>query len=77
MKKLQLTFNTADGKRRNLALNYIKEDLGADTTKSAMDKIIQSEIFQKEGLKLFAEVVGAKYIDRQEFPVFSPNIKNS
>lgn len=69
MKKLQLTFRAKSGKKNNLSLNYVKENLDSATTKTAMEKILSSNLFQKDGIQLFEEIVGAKYIERTENPV--------
>lgn len=73
MKKLQLSFKTAEGKRKNLTLNYVKADLDPAVVKTAMDKITTSKIFEKNTVQLYQEILGAKYIDRTETEVFENN----
>lgn len=73
MKKLQLSFKTAEGKRKNLTLNYVKADLDPAVVKTAMSKITTSKIFEKDTVQLYQEILGAKYIDRTETEVFENN----
>ena len=70
MKKLQLRFKTAEGKKRNLVLNYVKSGLDENTVRQAMDKISASKLFEKDTVELYQEVVDAKYTDRTETKVF-------
>lgn len=70
MKKLQLRFKTAEGKKRNLVLNYVKFGLDENTVRQAMDKISASKLFEKDTVELYKEVLDAKYIDRTETKVF-------
>ncbi|WP_129045461.1 DUF2922 domain-containing protein [Companilactobacillus metriopterae] len=70
MKKLQLSFKTAEGKSKNLVLNYVKDDLDAQTVKDAMSKISASKLFEKDDIKLYQEAASAKYIERVEKVIF-------
>lgn len=70
MKKLQLKFQTADGNKKNLVLNYVKADLDKSVVKSAMDKISASKLFEKDTIQLYQAALSAKYIDRTETEVF-------
>lgn len=70
MKKLQLKFKTADGKNKDLALSYVKDGLDEKTVKEAMDKIQTSKLFEKNTIQLYNEVLGAKYVDREESTIF-------
>ncbi|WP_125589912.1 DUF2922 domain-containing protein [Companilactobacillus jidongensis] len=74
MKKLQLTFKTAKGQKRNLVLNYVSADLDTPTVKKAMDKIVASQLFEKEGIQLYSKVVAAKYVERTETHLFSEDL---
>ncbi|MFC6322601.1 DUF2922 domain-containing protein [Companilactobacillus baiquanensis] len=75
MKKLQLSFKTAAGKRRDLVLNYVKDDLDPVLVKSAMEKITASKIFEKDTVQLFSEVVSAKYVQRTEKEIFKNSLQ--
>ncbi|KRO00321.1 DUF2922 domain-containing protein [Companilactobacillus kimchiensis] len=70
MKKLQLRFKTAEGHKKNFVLSYVKADLDPKIVETAMDKIRDSKIFEKNTVQLYQEVLGASYIDRTETPVF-------
>lgn len=70
MKRLQLGFKTEAGKNSNFMLNYAKDNLDEDTIKQAMDKIIASKLFEKDSIQLYAKQSFAKYIERNETPVF-------
>lgn len=74
MKKLQLSFKTAAGKRRDLVLNYVKDDLDPLVVKNAMDKITASKIFEKDTVQLFTEVASAKYVQRTETEIFKAEL---
>ena len=66
MKKLQLSFKTAEGHKKNLVLNYVKADLTPEEVKAGMDKISASKLFEQNTVQLFQEVLGASYIERIE-----------
>ncbi|MQS76931.1 DUF2922 domain-containing protein [Companilactobacillus halodurans] len=70
MKKLQLKFQTAEGQKKNLVLNYVKSGLDENATKAAMEKISASKLFERNTVQLYATTVGASYIDRTETTVF-------
>lgn len=70
MKKLQLRFKSSDGKNRDLALNFVNENLKEPAVKLAMGKIIESGLFQKNSEQLFSQVLDAKYVERKEDQIF-------
>lgn len=70
MKKLQLRFMTADGKKKNLVLNYIKDELKSEVVKGAMEKISASNLFEKDSIQLYKTAADAKYIERVETEIF-------
>lgn len=74
MKKLQLTFKTSKGQKRNLVLNYVRDDLDTPTVRKAMDKIVASQLFEKDGVKLYTKVSAAKYVERTETHLFSEDL---
>ncbi|MFD1418340.1 DUF2922 domain-containing protein [Companilactobacillus keshanensis] len=74
MKRLQLSFKTAAGKKHDLVLNYIKDDLDPLAVKSAMDKITASKIFEKDTVQLYSEVLSAKYVERTETEIFKKSL---
>ncbi|KRK78982.1 DUF2922 domain-containing protein [Companilactobacillus nodensis] len=74
MKKLQLTFKTAKGQKRNLVLNYVSAELDTPTVRKAMDKIVASQLFEKDTVQLYTKVVGAKYVERTETSLFQEDM---
>lgn len=74
MKKLQLTFKTAKGQKRNLVLNYVSAELDTPTVRKAMDKIVASQLFEKDAVQLYTKVVGAKYVERTETSLFQEDM---
>lgn len=71
MKKvLKLKFKTAEGKTSMITVRYPKEDLSADVVKSAMQKIVDADAFEKDGVKVYAKVVGAEYYTTQADDIF-------
>ncbi|APX71912.1 DUF2922 domain-containing protein [Companilactobacillus allii] len=74
MKKLQLTFKTAEGHKKDLVFNYVREDLDAPTVKKAMDEIIASKLFEKNSVQLYTEVVAAKYVERVETGILEKDL---
>ena len=69
MKKLQLKFKTAEGHKKNLVLNYVKDDLTEKDSKAAMEKISASKLFEQNTIQLYSEVLGASVIERTETPL--------
>ncbi|MFH5810743.1 DUF2922 domain-containing protein [Companilactobacillus sp. FL22-1] len=76
MKKLQLRFKTAADHKKNLVLNYVKDDLTPEQVKAGMDKISASRLFEQNSIQLYKELLGASYIERNETKVFE-NSANS
>lgn len=71
MKKvLKLKFKTAEGKTSMITVRYPKEDLSSETVKSAMQKIVDADAFEKDGVKVYAKVVGANYYSTQSDDIF-------
>ncbi|MCH4171624.1 MAG: DUF2922 domain-containing protein [Lactobacillus sp.] len=70
MKQLQMTFNNNEGKKTSLVLAEVKQDLDAETVKGAMQQLTDSQLFIKDGVALYAEVLGAKYVERIVTEVF-------
>ncbi len=53
MKQLDLEFLNAAGKTQHLKLKYAKQDLDEGTVRLAMEKMIDTKLFQKEGQLLY------------------------
>lgn len=71
MKQLQMTFKNSEGKKINLTLSNLKQDLDAVTVKGAMQTIVDSKLFVKEDVSLYAELVGANYVERTVTSLFT------
>ena len=71
MKKvLKLKFKTAENKNAVITVRYPKEDLSSDVVKAAMQKIVDAYSFEKNGVKVYAKVVGANYYSTQSDDIF-------
>ena len=71
MKKvLKLKFKTAENKDAVITVRYPKEDLSSDVVKAAMQKIVDADSFEKNGVKVYAKVVGANYYSTQSDDIF-------
>ena len=71
MKKvLKLKFKTAENKNAVITVRYPKEDLSSDVVKAAMQKIVDADSFEKNGVKGYAKVVGANYYSTQSDDIF-------
>ena len=62
-KTLQLTFNTASGKKVSLSVDEPREDLTPQSLEAAMQKIIATDVFEIEGAAL-ASIASARVIER-------------
>lgn len=71
MKKvLKLKFKTAENKNAVITVRYPKENLSSDVVKAAMQKIVDADSFEKNGVKVYAKVVGANYYSTQSDDIF-------
>ena len=71
MKKvLKLKFKTAENKNAVITVRYPKEDLSSDVVKAAMQKIVDADSFEKNGVKVYAKLVGANYYSTQSDDIF-------
>ena len=76
MKKvLKLKFKTAEGKTSMITVRYPKQDLSSETVKSAMQKIVVAAAFEKDGVAIYAKVVGAEYYTTQTDDIFASDAK--
>ena len=69
-KDLKLKFKTAENKNAVITVRYPKEDLSSDVVKAAMQKIVDADSFEKNGVKVYAKVVGANYYSTQSDDIF-------
>lgn len=62
-KTLQLSFNTANGKKVNLTVDEPRADLTPQSIETAMQEIIDANVFEINGSP-FATVASARVIER-------------
>lgn len=68
--KLELQFATEEGKSRTLSVNKPALNLEPGVVQSAMEAIAAQGIFEVEGVQLFNQVKGARYVTRVVEDVF-------
>ena len=68
--KLELQFATEEGKSRILNVNQPAMDLDPATVEAAMEAIAAQGIFEFEGVQLYNQVKGARYVTRTVDDVF-------
>lgn len=68
--KLELQFATEEGKSRILNVNQPAMDLDPATVEAAMEAIAAQGIFEFEGIQLYNQVKGARYVTRTVDDVF-------
>lgn len=73
--ELYLGFKGSDGKSKRLVIAHPEDNLDEATTRSAMKKIADAHLFEKQGIDMFNEQESAKYIQRKETPIFSDKKK--
>jgi len=75
VKELYLGFAGSDGKTKRLVIAHPEDNLDATTTRAAMKKIADANLFEKQGIDMFNEQESAKYIQRKETPIFNDKKK--
>lgn len=63
-KELEMIFLNEEGKKRTLKPKAVRENIGAEVVRNAMDKIIALELFEKDDAVLYKEVKGARLVER-------------
>ena len=69
-KTLELRFNTSLGKAKTMSVQDPILDLTSIDAQKAMDDIIALDLFEIEGVNLYASVVGARYVERVVEDIF-------
>lgn len=69
-KTLELRFNTSLGKAKTMSVQDPILDLTSAEAQKAMDDIIALDLFENEGVNLYASVVGARYVERVVEDIF-------
>ena len=70
MIKLVSTFLNSEGKKHSLTVKDPDTSLSAEATKEALVLLSSLNIFEKDGVALFEQVVSAKYVETIETPIF-------
>lgn len=70
MRVLNLKFKTSDNKVRQIALDYVNQELSSEVVERAMQEIADANLFYKEETHLFDKPLSAKYVERIETPIF-------
>lgn len=70
MKTLSLSFKGSLGKGHSLKLNYANDNLDEQTVHKAMDKIIESKLFQKDDDLFYLKALAAKYVTTTDEVIF-------
>ena len=72
--KLELQFATEEGKTRTLSINEPALDLDPETVQAAMDTIAAQNIFEQEGIQIYNQVKGARYVTRSVDEIFQSEL---
>ncbi|WP_395350153.1 DUF2922 domain-containing protein [Fructilactobacillus sanfranciscensis] len=75
MKILEFIFKSEEHKVRTIKFNYANQDLTETSAKALMERISALEMFQKDGVKLYAAPVSARYLDNKNYPIFDDSKK--
>lgn len=68
--KLELRFATEEGKARTLSVNQPAMDLEPAVVQAAMETIAAQDLFEQDGVRLYNQVKGARYVTRNVEDVF-------
>lgn len=67
---LELLFLNEEGKSRKLSIRNPEEGLTEGIIREAMETIINQNMFEQDGVSLYSEVKGARYIARTVTDIF-------
>jgi hypothetical protein len=70
MNKLVVTFKDEAGKEQNWTVRHAAQDLTAEGVQGAMDRFVALDLFEKDGVRQYQEIVSAKYVEVIETPLF-------
>lgn len=72
-KALMLEFATANGTKTQMTIDddLVKQDLQADTVRTAMEAMLGSSVFATAKGEAYATAVSASYIERTETELFN------
>lgn len=69
-KKLKMGFNNSAGKRHYWTPKTIDETISSEKVDELMVRLTQLDMFEKDGIRLFQEVVSARMIETHELEYF-------
>ena len=75
VKELYLGFAGSDGKTKRLVIAHPEDNLDATTTRAAMQKIIDANLFENKGIKLYTDKESANYMTRIKNEIFNDKKK--
>lgn len=65
MRQLHLLFKNADGSRKRIVVEHCHQDLSPETVRQAMEAISALGLFERAGVQLYTEIIGAKYVEKK------------
>lgn len=68
--KLELRFGTENGKSRTLNVNQPAQDLEPAFVQAAMEAIVAQGIFEVDGVRLYEDIKGARYVTQVVEEIF-------
>lgn len=72
--KLELQFATEEGKSRSMSINEPALDLEPEVVQAAMETIAAQNIFEQEGVQIYNQVKGARYVTRSVDEIFESEL---
>ena len=76
VKELYLGFTGSDGKTKRLVIAHPEDNLDEATTRAAMKKIADANLFEKQGVQLYTNGESANYMTRIKNVIFNDKKKN-
>lgn len=70
MRKLHLMFKNADGSKKTLIIHLCQQNLAPEFVKTIMEELIALKLFERNGVQLCTEIIGAKYVEKKVTPLF-------
>ncbi|MHC5374534.1 DUF2922 domain-containing protein [Enterococcus sp. LJL120] len=70
MRKLHLQFKNADGSRKTIIIKLCHQNLSPESVRQAMEDLIALKLFERNGVQLYTEIVGAKYVETRVTKIF-------
>lgn len=62
-KQLQMIFLNEDGKQRILKPKTARDNVTAEVVRTAMDKIAELDLFEKDDASIYKEVKSARFVE--------------